>query len=123
MTPQTQIVKFLLTGVLVVGIDVGVYSLLIHWLPHAVSKAISFTVGGVATYLINKYWTFEQKTPSPAEVGRFCLGNGAALILNVSTNELVLRATGGAVLLAVAAATALTAVFTFFVFKHWVFRA
>jgi len=118
---QYQIFKFLVSGVFVLGIDVGIYTLLIHWLPHAVSKEISFTCGGIATYLVNKYWTFEQKTASSSEVGRFVIGNGSALILNVGTNELVLRASGGQVLVALAVATTLTAVYTFFVFKYWVF--
>jgi len=122
MTNIKEIFRFCVSGALLVAVDVGIYSLLIHFLPPWFSKAISFTLGGVLAYLINKYWTFAQQKQSAVEIVRFILGNGSALVLNVITNELILRASKDAVWLAVACATALTAVYTYFVFKFWVFK-
>ena len=118
---SAEIFKFLVSGAFLVGADVGLYSILIHFLPFAVSKAISFTFGGILAYLINKFWVFKQAKRSPAEVVRFILGNSTALVLNVTTNALMLRVIEGAVLPAVVVATGVTAVFTYVVFKFWVF--
>jgi len=116
-----QIIKFTIAGILVVGTDVGIYTLLINFLPFWLAKGISFTCGGLLAYLVNKYWTFKQEKKSPAEIVRFIIANLAALGLNVATNELILRANEEAVFVALAAATAVTAVFAFVVFKYWVF--
>ena len=119
---HNEVIKFALAGVLVIGTDVGIYSLLIHFLPYAVAKGTSFTCGGAVAYLVNKYWTFRQEQRSSAEVARFIAAYFSALGLNVATNELLLRASAGAVFFALAVATAVTSVFTFFVFKYWVFQ-
>jgi len=123
MSQFTEIAKFLVSGALLVGVDVGIYSVLIHFLPFWLSKGISFTCGGILAFLVNKYWVFKQQRQSPAEIVRFILGNSSALVLNVTINQLILRAHEGAVWVAVAAATAFTAVYTFVVFKYWVFKA
>ena len=121
MSQFTQLIRFLVSGAFLVVVDVGIYTLLINVLPFSVSKAISFTCGGILAYLINKYWTFKQDRQSPAEVVRFIVANSTALGLNVATNALCLRANEEAVFFAVAVATAVTTVFTFVTFKFWVF--
>ena len=118
----SEIIKFSISGVVVVGTDFCIYYLLINFLPNAVAKAISFTCGGVVAYVLNKYWTFKQKQQSSSEVVRFIVANFMALGLNVATNEIILKINHEAVFLALVVATTLTSVFSYVVFKFWVFK-
>lgn len=122
MGQVSEIIRFSITGVFVIATDFGVYYLLIHLLPSAIAKAISFTCGGVVAYVLNKYWTFKQEQKSSSEVVRFIIANFIALGLNVAVNETILRINHEAVLLALVTATILTSIFTFVVFKFLVFK-
>ncbi|MDD5070917.1 MAG: GtrA family protein [Candidatus Omnitrophica bacterium] len=117
-----EIVKFLITGTFVVGVDIGLYSLLIHYLPYAISKGISFSCGGVVAYSLNKYWTFARKRKSKSEVFRFIIANLCALVVNVGINNLILAGNKENVFIALITATFITAVFTYVIFKFWVFK-
>lgn len=117
-----EIFKFSLTGMIVVGVDMGVYSLLIHFLPYTIAKGISFTCGGVVAYFLNKHWTFAQKEKSNSEVSRFIIANGCALVVNVGTNNLILAVNSENVFIALITATSITAVFSYVIFKFWVFK-
>lgn len=117
-----EIFKFLITGMLVVGVDMGVYSLLIHYLPYTIAKGISFTCGGAAAYILNKYWTFACKGKSKSEVFRFIIANVCALVVNVGINYLILAGNKEKVFIALITATSITAVFTYVIFKFWVFK-
>lgn len=116
-------VRFLIAGAVITATDFGIYYLLFHFLPFSVSKGISFTCAGIVGYLLNKYWTFQRNQPSYSEIGRYALINFLALGVNVLTNQGILNARPGAVLLALVIATALTSALTFAGFKWWVFRA
>jgi len=111
-----------MAGPLVGAIDFGVYYLLIRFAPFSLAKGISFTCAGIAAYLLNKYWTFSRNETSYAEIGRYAFINFLALGINVVTNQSILNAWPGAVLLALLIATTVTSVFTFICFKWWVFR-
>lgn len=119
---KNEIVKFGFTGIIVIAIDIGVYYLLINFLSYFVAKSISFVCGGVVAYLLNKYWTFKQVKKSSSEIQRFIVANLSALGINVATNKIVLSLNEQDVFLALAVATATTAIFTFVVFKFWVFQ-
>lgn len=116
-----EIIKFSISGMVVVGTDMGVYFLLTHFLPYSIAKGISFTCGGLVAYFLNKYWTFARKGKSNSEVFRFIVANVYALVLNVGINNLILAANQENVFFALITATFLTAVFTYVVFKFWVF--
>ncbi|MDP8265951.1 MAG: GtrA family protein [Candidatus Aceula meridiana] len=122
MEKYKEIIKFSVTGIFVVATDIGIYCLFINFLPFAIAKGISFTCGGAAAYLLNKYWTFKQEKKSSSEIVRFIVANSLALVANVLTNEIILRLNKHAIFLALVVATAVTAVFTFIVLKFWVFK-
>ena len=117
-----ELAKFTATGWLAILTDFGVYNGLLLLLPHWISEGISFTCGGAVAYLVNKYWTFQQRRRSLAEIVRFALINGSGLGMNIGVNELVLRWSDGNTLLAFAAAVALSGVYIYLGQKLWVFR-
>ncbi|MDD4940243.1 MAG: GtrA family protein, partial [Candidatus Omnitrophica bacterium] len=89
----------------------------------SLAKGISFACAGIVGFFLIKFWTFKHNKPlSFAEVGQYALINSLALGINVLTNQIILRASPGRVLLALISATILTGLFTFACFKWWVFR-
>jgi uncharacterized protein (DUF2062 family)/putative flippase GtrA len=122
LNARKEITRFLIAGAIVNAIDLWVYFLLFQFLSVSIAKGISFTCAGIAGYLLNKYWTFDRRQRSYAEVGRYALINLLALGINVLTNRGVLHAWPGAIWPALITATALTSLLTFILFKWWVFR-
>ncbi|SDD83826.1 GtrA family protein [Auraticoccus monumenti] len=59
---STQLVRFVLTGVLSAVVDFGLLNLLM-WaaLGHTAAKALSFVAGTTTAYLINRRWTFRAE--------------------------------------------------------------
>jgi putative flippase GtrA len=63
---KTQVVRFIVTGVLAAIVDFGLYAAgLAAGLNVNVAKSLSFVVGTATAYLINRRWTF-QAPPSKA---------------------------------------------------------
>jgi putative flippase GtrA len=117
-----ELAKFSVAGWMAILTDFGVYNGLLLLLPHWLSKGISFTCGGAVAYLVNKYWTFQQKRRSVVEIVKFAVINGSGLGMNIGVNELVLRWSDGNTVLAFAAAVALSGSYIYLGQKFWVFR-
>jgi putative flippase GtrA len=63
---KTQVVRFIVTGVLAAIVDFGLYAAgLAAGLNVNVAKSLSFVAGTATAYLINRRWTF-QAPPSKA---------------------------------------------------------
>ena len=122
MNRKNELIRFLVSGVVVTTTDFAIYFLLIHVLPISFAKGISFTAAGIVGYLLNKYWTFQQEKSSYAEMGRYWTVNVIAFGLNVFINHQVLRTGPEGVWLALISATLVTSVFTYVGFKWWVFK-
>ena len=67
----TQVMRFVVTGGLAGIVDFGLYATLykVVGMQVDVSKAISFIVGTITAYLINRRWTF-QAAPEHRQVRR-----------------------------------------------------
>jgi len=117
---KREILRFLVAGFCAVGTDMGSYFLLLKVLPHDYSKGISFLLGTIVAYCINKYWTFEKKTKSYSEMGKFSLLYLSTLAVNVLVNQIVLNSFQSTIL-AFLMATGVSALLNFIGQKWWVF--
>lgn len=122
MNTAQEILRFSITGMLVVAADFGIYYFLIHLLPTIFSKAVSFTCAGIIGYFLNKYLVFKNNQTSCAEMGRFIFINLLALGLNVWINQILLESFQSSIRVALVTATAVTNIMIFVCFKWWVFK-
>lgn len=118
---KKELKRFLVAGFSAVGTDLITYYLLLNILDHDIAKAISFLLGTIVAFIINKYWTFEKHEKSYKEIFQFGLLYTATLGANVFTNKIVLEYTS-IILLAFLIATAVSTVLNFLGQKFWVFK-
>ncbi len=67
------VIKFLIVGVINTLVGTGVMFLLYNLahLPYWPSVCANYLCGGIVSYFLNKYFTFQNKDRSWAQVGRF----------------------------------------------------
>jgi len=118
---KRELNKFLYAGLAAVGTDLLVYYLLLNLLSSEVSKGISFMIGSVVAFIINKYWTFKKPEKSYKEMILFGVLYSTTLGLNVMTNKIVLDYTS-MVLVSFLVATGISTILNFVGQKWWVFN-
>ena len=72
---DVSMIKFLLVGVVNTAVGAGTMFLLYN-LGHFnywICVAANYLLGGIVSYFLNKYFTFQNKERSLAQVGRFAL--------------------------------------------------
>ena len=87
-----QLTKFIISGILAVGVDFTVYYVLSQFLDPSLSKTISFCSGMVVTYNMNKFWTWKQPEKNNKRLLLFSTLYALALMVNVGTNNIILEA-------------------------------
>ena len=118
---KREMSRFLVAGLCAVGTDMGSYFLLLKVLPHDYSKGVSFLLGTIVAYYINKYWTFEKRTKLYGEIGKFAILYSLTLGINVLVNRIVLTLFQS-MLLAFLMATGVSTILNFLGQKTWVFK-
>ena len=129
---KKELLRFLVAGVSAVGVDLVAYYLLQNFLSADISKGISFILGTIVAFLINKYWTFEQKEKSVSEIVKFIILYGCTFSVNVFVNKFVLESAEIKTLLgevieiklvAFVIATGASTILNFIGQKWWVFKS
>ena len=118
---KKELKRFLVAGVSAVGTGLVTYYILLNFLSHDVAKAMSFLLGTVVAFIINKYWTFEKHEKSYKEMMKFGILYSLTLGANVMTNNIVLEYTS-LIFLAFLVATGVSTVLNFIGQKFWVFK-
>ncbi len=118
---KRQLAKFVVSGVIAVAVDFGVYYFSNNYTGHNVSKGISFLTGSIVAYLLNKFWTFETKEFSGTQLFRFFFLYVTTLAINVLVNNEVLNLFKS-VLFGFLFATGASTILNFLGQKFWVFK-
>ena len=118
---KKELNKFLIAGLSAVGTDMLTYYLLINFLSTEISKGISFIIGSMVAFVINKYWTFKKPKKSYKEMIQFGALYSITLGINVITNKIVLDYTN-LVLISFLVATGVSTILNFTGQKWWVFK-
>jgi putative flippase GtrA len=118
---KKELKRFLVAGLSAVGTDFVTYYILLNFLSADIAKAISFLLGTIVAFIINKYWTFEKHEKSYKEVVQFGVLYTFTLGANVLTNKIILDYTQ-IVFLAFLIATGVSTVLNFIGQKWWVFK-
>jgi len=118
---QRELKRFLVAGLSAVVTDLVVYYVMLNFFSNGISKAISFLLGTIVAYVINKYWTFEKHQKSYKEIVKFGILYGFTLVVNVTINKIVLE-NYSILFFAFVLATGVSTILNFTGQKYWVFK-
>ena len=124
---EYEVARFLIVGGTTVLIDLICYFTLIYMgFDTSLSKGISFSVGTVFAYFANRNYTFQSSMGGFFRFTVFTLLYLSTLVVNVVSNEIVLKLTSqinSSLIMAFFIATSLSATLNFIGMKYIVFNA
>jgi putative flippase GtrA len=119
-----QFIKFNLVGLMNTALDFLIFYLLVGLgVFYIAAQCISYGIGMLNSYLLNKYWTFAQKgRVQPKQAVRFIVLNLGSLLLSLGLLALFADRLHLSLWLAKLLATGVTTVFNYGGNKLWVFQ-
>ena len=124
---EYEVARFLIVGGTTVLIDLICYFILIYMgFDIPLSKGVSFSVGTVFAYFANRNYTFQTSMGGFFRFTVFILLYLSTLVVNVVSNEIVLKLTSqinDSLMIAFLIATSLSATLNFIGMKYIVFNA
>ena len=120
---KKELPRFIISGILAVITDYLTYLLLINFLSIDIAKGISFILGSVVAFILNKFWTFEYEEKAAAAVLPFMALYSSTFIVNVSLNHFSLVYISDLKTIAFLVATAASTILNFIGMKFWVFNS
>ncbi len=118
---KKEIPRFIIVGLSAVFTDFISYIALLYFLQHDYAKTISFILGSIVAFNLNKYWTFKRYLNNKYEIIKFIMLYTTTLYLNISTNRLSIELTD-MILLSFVVATGISTMVNFIGQKFWVFK-
>lgn len=86
---KVQFLKFLISGFIGTGVDYVFYIFFLNFgILLSSSKTISFIIGNFTSFIINKFYTFDKKAWSKAEIVKYIILTLVVLFTNVSVNKI-----------------------------------
>lgn len=117
-----ELTRFIASGILAVTSDFSSYYLLLEHLSTDAAKSISFIIGSIVSFFMNKLWTFESQAKIHSALLPFIALYSLTFIANVSANHLILLIFNNMSVLAFLIATGTSTVLNFIGMKFWVFK-
>ena len=123
---EYEVARFLIVGGTTVLIDLIFYFILIYiGFDTSFSKGVSFSIGTVFAYFANRNYTFQSSIGGFFRFTVFTLLYLSTLVVNVASNEIVLKLTSqinASLMIAFLIATSLSATLNFIGMKYIVFN-
>lgn len=122
-----QALKFMAVGIGNTCFDLIVYFLLTRYVPffsfnQVLAKISSYGMASIVSFILNRRWTFRRTSRVRlAEILRFYLTVGLALLINAGTMYVLITHFKIRDIIAAPAATLVSFLFNFLVSKFWVF--
>ena len=118
---KKELKRFLIAGSSAVGTDFVAYFAMLNFLDHDIAKILSFIMGTIVAFIINKYWTFERYEKNYKQIFQFTILYSITLFVNVMVNRLILDF-AEFTFLAFLIATGASTILNFVGQKWWVFK-
>lgn len=118
---KKELKRFLIAGSSAVGTDFVAYFAMLNFLYHDIAKILSFIMGTIVAFVVNKYWTFERYEKNYKQIFQFTILYSITLFVNVMVNRLILDF-AEFTFLAFLIATGASTILNFVGQKWWVFK-
>lgn len=119
---QHQFINFVVVGLIIVSIDYFFYEILniLFLLSFSNSKRISFVIGGIFSFFLNKRFTFNSKNKGPVTTFLFILINLISFGMNSLSHDLSFKYFSGNYPFLIS--TSISALINYFGQKYIVFK-
>jgi putative flippase GtrA len=119
---KKEFTKYIIAGISAVATDFIAYRLLSLLLLISIAKTISYILGMVVAFYLNRTWTFKSKEKAHSDLMKFIVLYTTSLALNVLTNHAMLYFIPTAITFAFLVATGVSVVINYIGQKFWVFK-